>query len=130
MSTTVARKTNAGQGWFLADEAAMLAALQALTDWDGDVSRTDGAWQLTLRASGRQTLTAAAGVWLVEDDGLKVIDRATFKGTYDADTFPPEAEPDPVTEVAEVAAEEALSDNLPDELDTKDTAERGVQPNA
>lgn len=145
MQTAVARKTNAGMGWYLADETAMLAALKALTDWDGDVTRVGDVWQLTLRASGKQTIIATAAVWLVEDDGLKLIDRATFKSTYNADNFPPEAEPDPpapegdqASEVAQsieqtsAADEDALAVNLlqPDELDTKDTGERGVHPNA
>lgn len=128
MSTTVARKTNNGRGWFLADEAKMLEALQALTDWDGDVARTGGVWQLTLRASGQQTLIATTDVWLVQDDGLKIIDRAAFKSTYDADTFPPEAEPDPAAEVAPaVVAEDVLPRTV---VTQKDTAELGVHPNA
>lgn len=122
MPITVERKTNTSPGWFLSDESKMFEALQALTDWDGDVARTDGVWQLTLRASGRQTLIAAAGVWLVNDDGLKVMDKAAFKDAYDADPFPPEAEPDTPVEVpAEIA---------PAEVDVKDTAMRAVHPNA
>jgi hypothetical protein len=137
MAITVERKTNTSPGWFLSDEAKMFEALRALTDWDGDVARTDGVWQLTLRASGKQTLIAAAGVWLVDDDGLKIMDRAAFKDAYDASPFPPEAEPEAAPEADEApqelsADEDALSVNLlqPDELDTKDAGERGVHPNA
>lgn len=94
---TVTRKANAGRGWFLSDESNMIEVLQELTDWDGDVSRVEGVWQLTLRGSGsgigRQEVIAEIGVWLVDDDGMRTVDKASFVSTYDADRFPPEAEP-------------------------------------
>jgi hypothetical protein len=127
MSTTVARRVNDGTGWYLVDESKMLEALQALTDWDGDIARTDGVWQLTLRSSGKQTLIVCINQWLVLDDGLKILDRSAFKDTYEADDFPPEAEP-PAPEA--VVDSPALLEPVAQERSTPITQTEAVQPNA
>jgi hypothetical protein len=105
MAMTITRKTVTASGWPLRDHTDMFTALTELSSqgWEGAVSFEHGVWALRLSASGRQTINATTGQWLLLDGELKAVAAETFGESYESDepvTFPKPA-PDPVIEPVE-----------------------------
>lgn len=105
MAVTITRKAVERRGWPLTSPADMFTALEELEDhgWTGAVSR-ESDWALRLSCSGKQTVNAAIGQWLVLDVDLKAIAASDFDAEFDSDE--PVEFPEQVVEEAPVAEPE------------------------
>ncbi len=89
MSIMLARKPTPLPAWHLTDQAAMLTALDELSDlgWRGSVMRDPSAdtWRLELNADTptRQAI-ASVGEWLVLDGDLRAMSDADCTANYEA----------------------------------------------
>lgn len=95
--------------WPLVEPADLFTALTELKDlgWDGAID--SGVWSLRLSCSGKQTVNAELGQWLVLDGELRTVAPNAFPDSYESPeeiVFPepdvveepdPEPEPEPQT---------------------------------
>lgn len=103
MSMQITRKTVAGTGWPLRDQADMLTALAELSDqgWAGTIDLAGGAWKLVLRKDGKNTVNAELDQWLVLDGDLKALPCSVFDDGYEPEApveFPQVVSPEPVVD--------------------------------
>jgi hypothetical protein len=99
--------------WPLRGPSDLFEALTELEadGWEGAVTREGGTWSLRLSASGKQTVNATVGQWIVDDGGLKVLSPQEFIARY-----APAVEVDfpTVDEVEEPEPEEIIPQTSPD----------------
>ena len=105
MGVSITRKSGDLTGWPLRDQSDMFTALAELTaqGWTGAVELDQAGWKLRLSQSGKQTVNALVGQWIVSDGDLKALTQDQFNTGYESDPaveFPTvdTPAPDPVPE--------------------------------
>lgn len=112
MMSVTRRAVEGLRGWPLRGPEDMFTALAELEPegWEGAVARERDAWRLRLSFSGKQTVNAVVGQWLVHDGELRIVPLEQFAEAYLSDPveFPPAPEPEPEPEPQEVEEVQAV----------------------
>lgn len=104
------------ESWPLRNPADLFEALTELQEkgWDGAIEHELSTWRLRLSRSGKNTVNAAIGQWLVLDGELKTVSPADFDSQY--------ASPEPVEFPAAEVTDDPEPEAEPEQESSPDTA--------